>query len=312
MPELKGGAFLKNSNKELNRYFLVAYHGTKETIVQTRLEYEEMLSKIEKYNRKNTNKYIFGNIYTEVKEDGIHVISHVYDRLSNPITISEMLDYTTKYTKEEIATIYSDNSIMKDGYIPDINIAYFQNKSKNNEQEDDVHYERRIKYVPMVYKDDKKYLSLGYIYKCIRYHADNGDYLFFRGLASELCFNKKVDKEIEDMFSIADKFENGLCDNDELYVTAKSLIQKYVAQRRKDGTYERDENGQKINSMRRILDVGMYVKYEGNMNLKKSPLKYNEGPNTYKKEELKREMEKERIKKLQKDGNYEYEQLSLF
>ena len=303
---------MKNSNKELNRYFLVAYHGTREVVVQTKMEYEDMLYRIEKYNKKLTNKYIYGNIYTETKEDGIHVISHVYDRLSNPITISEMLDYTTKYTKEEIATIYGDNSIMKEGYIPDINIAYFQNKSKSNELEDSVHYERRIKYVPIVYKDDKKFLSLGYIYKCIRFYANNGDYLFFRGLASELCFYKKIDKEVEAMYQVADQFEHGLCDNDELYVAAKSLIQKYVAQRKKDGTYERDENGERINSMRRILDVGMYVKYEGNMNLKKSPLKYNEGPNTYKKEELKKEMEKERILKLQKDGNYEYEQLSLF
>lgn len=312
MRELKGGAFLKSDNKELKRYFLVAYHGTREIVVQTKLEYEELLSKIEKYNKKLTNKYIYGNISCTTKEDGLHVVSHIYNRLSNPITISEMLDYTTKYTKEELITIYKDDSIMKEGFIPDINIAYFQNKSKNNEQEDSVHYERRIKYLPVVYKEDKNFLSLGYICKCLRYYADNGDYLFFRGLASELCFNKKVDKEIEEMFSVADKYEHGLCDKEELYTTAKALIQKYVAQRRKDGTYERDENGHRINSTRRVLDVGMYIKYEGNNNLRKSPLKYNEGPDTYKKEELKKEMEKERILKLKRDGNYEYEQLSLF
>ncbi len=300
---------MKKEAKELNRYFLVSYHGTRETVVQTKREYEEMLEKINKYNSNEKNKYIYGNISCESKEDGLHIISHVYNRLSSKMTISEILEYTTKYTKEEIATIYSSDTEMQEGYLADINVAYYQDYNKNDI---DKKYERRIKYVPVMYRDDKKYLSLEYIYKCIKYHADKNDFLFFRGLASELCFNKKVDKEIEEMYSVCDKCEHQGYDPYEMYATAKLLIKKYVTQRAKDGSAKRDDEGNIITSKRRVLDVGAYVKYDGDMSLKNSPLKYNEGPDRYKKEEIKRDLENQKILKLQKEGKYEYEQLSLF
>ena len=56
----------------------------------------------------------------------------------------------------------------------------------------------------------------------------------------------------------------------------------------------------------------MYFKYCMDLSKKHSPLRYNEGPNRKKKEELKKEEEREKVKQLIKTGKYEYEQMSLF
>ena len=117
--------------KELKRYYLTSYRGTREFIVQTKKEYEDILDSVNKYNRKVKNKFIIGNITCEVKEDGLHIVGHLYTKLKNASTISDLLEYTSKYSKEELAEEFKDKTGMKDGYIPDINIAYLENQNSN-------------------------------------------------------------------------------------------------------------------------------------------------------------------------------------
>ena len=313
-------------NKEYKRYYLTSYSGTRETTVQTNREYEEILKEINNYNKRKYNKrkkdengkykprtktkYLYGNVTREITKDGIHIVAHVYTKLSDASTISDLLELTSQYSKEELAESILDQTNMVEGYIPDINIAYFENKDKGAKEK--IHYDRRIKYLPVLYKDDRKYLSMNYNYSCLKYHVNSRHFDIIRGLASELCFNKNSAEELEKVLVTLDKCEHQDYPLDELYNACVKLIDKYTYEINKDGSAQRDEKGNIITSMRRKFDVGMYFKYCTDLSKKHSPIMYNEGPNRKKKEELKKEEEERKVKELKLSGKYTYEQMSLF
>jgi len=296
--------------KELKRYYLTSYRGTRETTVQTNSEYDEIISKINKYNNRTKSKFIFGNVTREITKDGIHIVAHLYTKLSKRSTISDLLNYTSQFSKEELADSVFEETGMLEGYIPDINIAYLENKDKGSKER--IHYDRRIKYLPVLYKEDRKFLSKEYIYKCLKYHVMSSHFDVLKGLASELRFNKDSLEELENVYVMIDKCEHQGYPLEELYSVCKKLIDKYTYEINKDGSVKRDEKGNIVTSMRRMLDVGMYFKYCVDLSKKHSPVIYNEGPNRKKKEELRREEEERKIKELKMSGKYVYEQMSFF
>ena len=296
--------------KELKRYYLTSYHGTKTTTVCTNYEYEKLLVNINKYNKRKKAKYFYGNITKEVIPDGFLVTAHIYTKLTGASTISDLLRYTSQYEKEELQNLFESEAEMQEGYLPDINIAYLENKDKGAKER--IHYDRRIKYLPVLYKSDRKFLSKEYILKCLEYHVYNKDFDILKGLANELCFDKKSAEELESVYINIDLCQNQNGSLDTLYFSCKNLIEKYISEKEKDGTGKRDESAEIVGSVRRLFDVGMYFKYCMSMSKKHSPLCYNEGPTEEKKEELKRIQEEERVLQLLREGKNPYEQMSLF
>ncbi len=297
--------------KEKKRYYLISYCGTREKVVQTKQEYEETLKEVNNYNRRSKSQYLVGNITKASMPDGIHIIGHAYKKLTGPSTISELLEYTTRFTKEELANTLESETGIKEGYIPDINIAYLENKDRGAKE--DIHYDRRIKYLPVFYKDDRKYLSKEYVLRCLKYHVYKAHFDILKGLTSELCFNKDAAEEVERMYRTIDLCEHQNYSLDELYRVGKALIEKYICEVESDRTIARDDKDASYGtSRRRLYDVGIYFKYCGSMSQKHSPVKYNEGPTREKREELRLQEEQERVKKLEMTGNCQYEQMSLF
>ena len=296
--------------KEDKRYYLTSYHGTKTTTVCTNEEYERLLVRVNKYNKRKKSKYIYGNITKEVIPDGFLVTAHIYTRLGAASTISDLLNYTSQYEKEELQLLFEEEAGMQDGYIPDINIAYYENKNKGAKEK--IHFDRRIKYLPVLYKSDRKFLSKEYILRCLKYHVYNKDFGILRGLASELCFDKKSEEELEKMYITIDHCEHQNESLETLYQAGKELIEKYISNNEKDGTRDRNNEAEVTTSIRRLFDVGMYFKFCMDNCLRHSPLCYNEGPTEEKKKELKREEEERRVMELIKKGINPYEQMSLF
>lgn len=297
--------------KELNRYYLTCYHGTRETYVDTYQEYEELLKSVDKYNNKN-NPYLYGNITIEKCGNRYKVIAHVYDKLTQKSKLSDLLNYTSQFTKEELIMLLQSDTGTKEGYIPDFNIAYKNNVTNKYEDEDGTHYERKIKYLPVLYKDDKKYLSKEYIKKCFYYHAyERKDYNFFKGLAYELDPYHIVSDKIEKLRIEIDKVENQNADVKNMYLCALDLLDSYIVERTSEGVPDRDPEKYYI-SKRRLYDVGMYTKYYMTPDAKKhSPLIYNEYYTKEKRKELKEE-QKLKLQKSIEDGTAIYEQTSLF
>lgn len=261
--------------KETKRYTLVEYLGTRERYYDTLEEYENMLSEVEKSNRRKTSKLYCGNITTQKLPGGrIKATIHVYIKLTDAMTISELDEFTLSKTREELLESVKDKLKTPQGYTPDINIAYFENKNKG--EKESIHYDRRIKYIPVMYKGDERYLDMEYISSCFKYHARENDYAFFTGLANEFCFYRVVDEEIEALYRSVNKCRYEGYSSYDMYLAAMRLFRNLILERDRDLKPVRGNNGEYQTSRRRLRDFATYIRdYKLPERKRISPVKYN-------------------------------------
>lgn len=261
--------------EEKKRYFLIEYYGIpRKIVVSTKEEVKDVLKKVKNYNDRKNSKFLFGNIRVNHINGKYELIGHLYKKYTDRMTISELDNYTSKYTENELALMNESESLMKDGYEPDINIAYMETINYNDKV--NVRYERGIKYIPVLYKDDLKYMDTNYIKKCIYFHCQTKDYEFFMDLANEFEAYHFVSDEISSLRTIIDRCANQGYDLIFLYRAATNLYKKFICEYEKDESLTRLKNGSYQISRRRLRDFGFFVK---NFNIRdskvKSPLKYN-------------------------------------
>jgi len=286
--------------KETKRYMLVEYAGTKERVYETKEELDKVLDDIRKYNNRKTAKYICGNISVNEIDGKYHVNIHLYNKLSNKNTISDIDNFTQRFNKNELASYFAPQSKMLDGYESDINVAYFETKDANISEEEPLLI--GVKYIPVLYKDDLKYMDETYMKKCLSYHANSSDTGFFRELANEFYYHHICSKEVDDLFECCDKVDNQGFNPNSLYYIALDLYNKIKYEREKDGSLSRDNEGKYQISVRRKRDFMFFLK---NYHTKKinSPLKYNGSTIRMRKEDLIRQREfllrREEIKALE-------------
>ena len=261
--------------KETKRYSLIEYCGTKERVYDTEEEYAELLKIIEKSNRRKSSKYFFGNVTRSTNQEGkIVAVIHLYNRLTLPQTITDLDDITVKLSPSELLLKYKSSLKTREGFVPDINISYFENK--NAGEKEDIHYDRRVKYIPVLYKEDEKYLTEQFIKYCLDFHAKNRDLGFFKDLANEFCVYHVVAEQVEAIWSSADKVKYQGEDPFSLYRAAYNLYKALIVERNNDGTIIRDGEGKYQLSRRRLRDFGFFVRdYDMPASKQKSPIKYN-------------------------------------
>lgn len=260
--------------KETKRYTLVEYLGSKERYYDSKEEYENVLREIEKSNKRKTSRLYCGNITTERLGGGrLKATIHIYGKLTEPMTITELDTFTLGKTEEELISELQDKIRTKD-CAPDINIAYFENKNQGEKER--VHYDRRIKYIPVMYKGDEKYLDKDYISNCFKFHANQNDYGFFLGIANEFCFYRVVDAEIEALYIAVDRCRNQGYNPYDMYIAAMRLFRNLIIERDKDQRPVRDARGEYQTSRRRLRDFATYIRdYNMPEKRKASPVKYN-------------------------------------
>ena len=258
--------------KEEKRYMIVEYANAYDREYDTEEEKNAVLDNIRKYNRRKSSKYFCGNIDDYISEEKYHLHIHVYKKLTSKNTISDIDAFTRNFTKTEMQAYFEPQSIMLDGYEPDINIAYLETDNATIDNPTPLKF--GIKYTPVLYKDDLKYFDDTYIKKCLKYHADNRHTNFFRALANEFCAYHVVGNEVEKLYIYSDKVDNQGWGSGELYYIALDLYFKLVNERDADGSLLRDSNGKYQKSQRRVRDFAFFVK---NYSAKKqiSPLQYN-------------------------------------
>ncbi len=260
--------------KEMKRYFLVEYYGnSRSTKVKTKKEVDYLLNEIKKYNNRKSSNFLIGNVEVNEIGDYYYLKAQLYKKYTQRLTISEIDELTSKYDEKELASIFKDKSLMKDDIMPDINICYMETKDKD--QNGNRKYEKGIKYLPVLYKDDIKYLDKLYIKKCLFFHASIKDYDFFRDLAHEFSLSHHVNDEVSKLYEAVDYSENQYENLDNLYIKSVKLYEKYILEYEKDESLCRDEEGKYIISRRRLRDFGFFVK---NYNLRKSKIR---SPFTY-------------------------------
>ena len=119
--------------KELRRYFLAEYAGYEERVFNSKEEYESLLDVINKHNNKKKIKYIFGNISVRIENGKYYVLVNKYRKLTEKTTISELDDLTCEMNYYELMSYFKDKLVTRinEGYLPDINIAYLEEKNIN-------------------------------------------------------------------------------------------------------------------------------------------------------------------------------------
>lgn len=261
--------------KETKRYAIVEYLGVARREYKTKQEYEEMLKTVERYNNRKTHKHFYGNITSELKDGKISVIVHVYHKLTEKMGISDIDHFTEGFEEQEL-TEYFRNSLSTKNIEPDINICYFENKDAKDKKSDEVNYERRIKYLPILYKGDLPFLDKNYIKKCLMAHAKNNDYSFFKALASEFAPYKAVSESTEELWSIVDKCRYQGYEKMEMANTAYKLYMNLIVERDKEGRIIRLQNGEYQISRRRQRDFGFFIRdYNMVDSKRKIPTRYN-------------------------------------
>lgn len=258
--------------KELKRYSLTEYLGKVERIVKTESDYLKLLETIKNNNRKLSNGRFFGNVVKKYIADEIHIEVHVYNKLTPKMTISDIDKLTSVLNERELIGYFKDKLKTKDNYIPDINIAYFEDKNSKLKNENDV--DVRILYLPIIYISDIKYLDIKYIKKCLVYHSDIKDLEFFKSLAYRFETYLLCKDEIEALYESIEKVEYKNANTDLLYYSSKKLLNKLIYERDKDDSLIRLNDGSYQISKRRLRDFGMFIKYYNNSN-RNSPLMYN-------------------------------------
>ncbi len=261
--------------KETKRYSLVEYLGTVKREYSTKEEYQEMLKTIERYNNRKKHKHFYGNITSKIKDGKISVLVHIYHRLTEKMTISDIDHFTEGFEEDELINYFKNITSTKN-LEPDINICYFENKNTEDEKSDEVHYERRIKYLPILYKGDLPFLDKNYIKKCLMAHANNNDYDFFKALASEFSPYKVVAERVEELWSIVDKCRYQGYESMEMASAAFRLYSNLIVERDREGRIIRLKNGEYQISRRRQRDFGFFIRdYNMVDSKRKIPTRYN-------------------------------------
>ena len=263
--------------KEQKRYMLVEYVGFEERFLNSKEEYTELLNFINKHNNRKNKKIVFGNVSCNMLSDGrLHVLVHKYHKLTDKMCISDLDSMTSNLNEEELISLFKNQLFTKinEGFIPDINIAYFEDKNANDKTSEDL--DRGIKYIPVLYRDDVKFLDRDYISKCLSYYSNMRKYGFFLDLCDEFETSKNVSYEIgllREWINRA-KYENGF--DTYIYQGARALYDAIIYERERSTRVIRDENGNIQISRRRQRDFGFFVRDYGMKPSKKaSPLKYN-------------------------------------
>lgn len=261
--------------KEMKRYFLVEYYGNDRiTTVDTKKEVEELLDEVRKYNNRKNSKFLLGNIKVTSRNDKYDLEAHLYRKYTDRMTISELDSFTSQYSENELIEEFKDKSLMIEDYKPDINIAYFETKDKD--ENGNREYEKGIKYIPVLYKDDLKYLDKEYILNCLFFHASIRDFDFFRDLANRFTLTHFVADEVSNLLEAVDMCENQNGDLNQVFYRASRLYNKIVLEYEKDESLSRNEKGEYIISKRRLRDFGFFIK---NYNIrdakKRNPFMYN-------------------------------------
>ena len=263
--------------KETKRYFLIEYIGVRKMNFNTKAELDAYLEIVRKYNNRKTPDFIVGNMIAQI-EDGKYVLYyHIYKKLLEKNTISVIDNYTSKFDErgliidlyDEILTGNEEKNNQKKSYYPDINIAYFEDKNLNERDE----VIRRIKYIPVLYKEDKKYLDESYVDKCLDYHAVNCDYNFFKKMVDTYRFNRSCDDILDELNRIIDVSQNQGYDPRYMAIYAKRLYRRLIYEREKDGSIIRLSDGSYQKSRRRQRDFGFFIK-NYNSTIIKSPTSY--------------------------------------
>ncbi len=260
--------------KELKRYTLCEYVGSQTRYFNNYQDYVKLLALLDGLNKKGKNQFYFGNISCELVNGLYEVTVHIYNRLTPKMTISDIDALTCDKTEEEVAESYSGLIRTVKPFKPDLNIMYFEEKNSNERDEKTV--VKRIKYTPVLYKQDNRFLDQNFICDCIRHMAYKNDINFFKEMLNEFCVHHIISENVEKIRKEIAAFDRGEGNCARLGNLVILLYNSLILERNSNGKLYYDEKGNTQISRRRLRDFGFFVRdYMTPLRKKNSPMRYN-------------------------------------
>lgn len=291
--------------QEQKRYSLVEYLGLVEKVVDSEKEYNEILEKINRYNRKSSSNRFFGNVSKFPYNQKLLVRVHIYNRLTPKMTISEIDNLTSSFNERELIEYFKNKIKSNKNYIPDLNIAYFEDKDYNIKTFYD--FDRRILYLPIIYRDSKCYTELTNIKRMLLNFSENREFDFFDKLLERYSSYISVSCELESLKESIYKTRNDIDSDYSLYLKSKDLLYGLVYEKDKNNEFIKLSDGSIKISRRKLRDFGMFIK-QYNDSLCNSPTAYN----GYKLKNKINEQELEYMEEIEEDRRLEEYMLDLW
>lgn len=246
---------------EQKRYMLVEYYDTNVHEVSSYSEFLALLHDTELYNRRKIDgarkkgRLLYGNVHYLEKDGKKYIVANRYHKLTDRMTISELDRYTSQFTKEEFIETNKPNfwTNMDKGYKPDINVAYLESKDRSKEEVGEVHLEQRVKYIPVMYKEDMVcFNNPDFIRENLYYFAKQGDIGFFKQLANEFCEHRPAADAVEKLFQMTERCQYEGLDYSFLVNAAMDLYRSVI--------YDKDKDGISQISVRRKRDFVFFIR----------------------------------------------------
>ncbi len=247
--------------KETKRYTLVEYIGEQTRYFTNKNAYYETLEIIRKNNKSTKSKFYFGNAKCEELNPNLFKVTvHVYNRLTPKSTISDIDSLTSKGYEYDLANKFRGKLRTISDFMPDIQIMYFEEKNKKDKTSND--FDIRIKYIPVLYRRDKRFLDKKYVKSCISFAASpkERDIRFFKELAYEFCAYHTITPEIELLRKYIDLAERDDYYFENLKIVAIRLYEAFIKERNTDKSLHWDQSGEVGYSRRRLRDFGFFIR----------------------------------------------------
>lgn len=148
----------KSKKREVGRYTIVQLVETKTRRFYSKNEIDILSNEIQKYNDNAKNPFLIGDFYVNYPK-GI-ISFNVYKKIINNSTLKEIDSWTSKLDNEE-----------------EIKKKYQTDKSNDNPFLIVYRINKRIRKLPIFYKDSSSYLNFHYISGCFSSYSNRVDFI---------------------------------------------------------------------------------------------------------------------------------------
>lgn len=148
----------KSKKREVGRYTIVQLVETKTRRFYSKNEIDILSNEIQKYNDNAKNPFLIGDFYVNYPK-GI-ISFNVYKKIINNSTLKEIDSWTSKLDNEE-----------------EIKKKYQTDKSNDNPFLIVYRINKRIRKLPIFYKDSSSYLNFRYISGCFSSYSNRVDFI---------------------------------------------------------------------------------------------------------------------------------------
>ena len=198
--------------KVVRRYSIIQDANIETRYPSNKTELDILLKKIKSYNGKKTNPLFCGNVNIENYYNGSYIVDiKKYKKITMPSTLQELDEFTTSLDNsarlKEMYNVKSERSL------------YIGYRNQND-----------IKKLPILYKDDKKYIQVEYVRNEFIKRCFQLDFIYdiFNDKFINSLRNKKLYEQLDILMATKEKIKANVYNIDMIISPAHSVFREII------------------------------------------------------------------------------------